>query len=480
MLVVRWFRSFCHGCRMSLVGPKHSPAADPRRDAAAEWLLGRINYERTTGVPYGERQLKLDRMRQFVTALGSPDTAAPIVHIAGTKGKGSTAAMVAAMLTAAGYRTGVFSSPHLERLEERFSIDGVPVTGSQLADLVDTVRPVVSEFDRRAAESGEDGLTFFDITTAIALVHFAQQQCAAVVLEVGLGGRLDSTNVCLPAVSVVTSISLDHTKQLGDTLAAIAGEKAGIVKPGVPVVSGVTEDEPREVIARVALDHGCRLIQRGREFDFRYRHLPSHDRLDYLVEGEVALADLQLALAGEHQAANAAVALAVVDELMNQGWQVPPAARREGLATVKLAGRIELVPGGPIAVLDTAHNAASAQALAETLSLRPEMPRTLVVSCSRDKDFAAIAEALVGVFERVIVTEYQSNPRVVPRDELAEVFRQAAVDEPGTMVELATTPEAAWRRALEVTPAEGLVAIAGSFFLAAELRPVLLGCSGDS
>lgn len=459
---------------MSLVGPPHSPSADPRRDAAAEWLLGRINYERTSVVPYGERQLKLDRMRQFVTALGSPDTAAPIVHIAGTKGKGSTAAMVAAMLTAAGYRTGVFSSPHLERLEERFSIDGTPVTGSQLAELVETVRPVVEEFDRRAAESGEDGLTFFDITTAIALVHFAQQQCAAVVLEVGLGGRLDSTNVCLPAVSVVTSISLDHTKQLGDTLAAIAGEKAGIVKPGVPVVTGVTEDEPREVIARVALDHGCRLIQRGREFDFRYHHRQPHDALDYLVAGEAVLEDVELALAGEHQAANAAVALGVIDELVNQGWQVPDEARREGLATVELAGRIELVPGRPLVVLDTAHNAASAAALASTLRLRNELPRTLVVSCSRDKDFAAIADALAGGFERVIVTEYQSNPRVVPGDELAEVFRHAMADQPGSEVELAATPEAAWRRAVELTPREGLIAIAGSFFLAAELRPVVL------
>ena len=458
---------------MSLVGPKRSPVADPRRDAAADWLLGRINYERTTVVPYGERQLKLDRMRQFVTALGSPDTAAPIVHIAGTKGKGSTAAMVASMLTAAGYRTGVFSSPHLERLEERFSIDGLPVTGIQLADLVDTVRPVVEEFDRRAADSGEDGLTFFDITTAIALVHFAQQQCAAVVLEVGLGGRLDSTNVCLPAVSVITSISLDHTKQLGDTLAAIAGEKAGIVKPGVPVVSGVVHHEPREVIARVALDHGCRLIQRGREFDFRYRHLASHDHFDYLVGGQIALDDLELALAGEHQAANAAVALAVIDELVNQGWQVPDQARRQGLATVQLAGRIELLPGEPVVVLDTAHNAASAAALASTIAARGESPRTLVVSCSRDKDFAAIAAALTVVFERVIVTEYQTNPRVVSREELAEVFRQTAGSR--SIVELADTPPAALRRAVEVTPREGLVCVAGSFFLAAELRPVVLG-----
>lgn len=457
---------------MKLVGPDHATTGEPRRDAAAEWLLSRINYERTQVVPYGERQLKLDRMRQFVTALGSPDTAAPIVHIAGTKGKGSTAAMVAAMLTAAGYRTGVFSSPHLERLEERFAIDGIAATGEQLADLVDTVRPVVDEFDRRAAEAGEDGLTFFDITTAIALVHFAQQQCAAMVLEVGLGGRLDSTNVCLPAVSVITSISFDHTKQLGNTLASIAGEKAGIIKPGVPVVSGVVPTEPRNVIARVALNHGCRLIELGQEFEYRYHPSKKGDSLDYLVAGEPPLHNVGLAPTGEHQAANAAVSLAVIDELVHQGWQVPETARRDALRTVRVPGRVELVPGEPVTVIDTAHNAASAAALSATLAARCEVPRTLVVSCSKDKDFAAIAESLVPVFERVIVTEYQTNPRVVPAEELAEVFRTAS---PNVAIEVVTNPLEAWSRAKEVTPTTGLICITGSFFLAAELRPAVLG-----
>lgn len=456
---------------MKLVGTDHATTGEPRRDAAAEWLLGRINYERTQVVPYGERQLKLDRMRQFVTALGSPDTAAPIIHIAGTKGKGSTAAMVAAMLTSAGYRTGVFSSPHLERLEERFAIDGVPATGEQLAELVDTVRPVVEEFDRRAAAAGEDGLTFFDITTAIALVHFAQQQCTAMVLEVGLGGRLDSTNVCLPAVSVITTISFDHTKQLGNTLASIAGEKAGIIKSGVPVVSGVVPAEPRDVIANVALEHGCRMIELGREFDYRYHPSKKGDSLDYLVKGQSNLAEVKLALTGEHQAANAAVSLAVIEELARQGWQIPESARRQALGSVQVPGRVELLPGKPVTVLDTAHNAASAAALAATLAVRCEVPRTLVVSCSKDKDFAAIAGALTPVFERVLITEYQTNPRVVPAEQLAEVFRQAA---PQVAIEIVKSPYEAWHRANQVTPADGLICITGSFFLAAELRPVVL------
>ncbi|QDU58985.1 bifunctional folylpolyglutamate synthase/dihydrofolate synthase [Aeoliella mucimassa] len=448
--------------------PASTPEPTTRRDLAVEWLLGRINYERVRHVPYGERQLKLDRMRQFVTALGSPDTAAPIVHIAGTKGKGSTAAMIAAMLTAAGYRVGVFSSPHLERLEERFAINGVPIPGETLADLVDQLRPMVDEFDRRAASTDDDeGLTFFDITTALALVYFAQQQCDAMVLEVGLGGRLDSTNVCLPAVSVITSISLDHTRQLGNTLASIAGEKAGIIKSGVPVVSGVVLDEPREVIAEVAREHGCRLIQCGEQFHYQY-----HGQcFDYLVDGAPLLTDVELSLAGVHQTANAAVALATIDELVKQGWHVPEQPRRAALANLQLAGRIELIAAKPLVVIDTAHNEASARALAGTLLDRREQPRTLIVACSRDKDVAAIARELLPAFERVLVTEYLSNPRTVPHEELRQVFGELATEQ--HTLELLETPTQAWQRALEVTPPEGLVAIAGSFFLAAELRPLV-------
>jgi len=450
--------------------------------AAAQWLLGRINYERSSGVPYMERQLKLDRMRQLVTALGSPDAAAPIIHIAGTKGKGSTSAMLAAMLTAAGYKTGVYSSPHLERLEERFAIDGNPITSQQLADVVACVRPVVEELDERGGDSPDsphDGsLTFFDIATAIALVHFAQQECGAVVLEVGLGGRLDSTNICLPAVSVITSISLDHTRQLGNSLAAIAGEKAGIVKPGVPVVSGVTETEPREVIANIARERSCRLIQRGRDFGFDYRASgEGRSSFDYTSDA-TSLEKLELGLAGEHQAANAAVALAVVDELNQQGWNIDLVACRAGLKNVWLPGRIEIVPGQPLVVLDTAHNAASAAALAATLAARSALPRTLIVACSTDKDVAAIAEALTPLFARIVVTQYLDNPRATPREELAETFRKTIRSNKGaeieTQLEVAATPNQAWQRAVEITPTQGTICVAGSFYLTAELRPVVL------
>ena len=258
----------------------NSPALQhPARDAAVDWLMGRINYERAAVIPYQERQLKLDRMRQLLTRLGQPDAGMKIIHVAGTKGKGSTSAMIAAVLSAAGYRAGVFSSPHLARIEERFAVDGEACTAAEIVALVNRMQPVVRAMDDEAIDEGEPmgGPTYFDLTTAMALLHFVERQVDAAILEVGLGGRLDSTNVCLPAVSVITSISFDHMKQLGNTLAAIAREKAGIIKPGVPVVCGVSEPEAQAVIAGVAREHGCRLIQIGRDFHYVYSVSPGSD-----------------------------------------------------------------------------------------------------------------------------------------------------------------------------------------------------------
>ncbi|MGC3971497.1 MAG: Mur ligase family protein [Pirellulales bacterium] len=250
-----------------------SAAVEEARRRAVEFLVNRIDYERSVAVPYEERQYKLDRMRDLLERLGRPDRKLTIVHVAGTKGKGSTSAMVAAALTACGYSCGLFTSPHLEKLEERFVVDGRMCDGAELAALVERLRPVVAAMDEELAQASppEPGPTYFELTTAIALLHFIERGATHAVLEVGMGGRLDSTNVCQSAVSVITSISLDHTKELGDTLAKIAWEKAGIIKPGVPVVSGVTEPEPRDVVRRVAAERGCRLVELRRDFTYDYR-----------------------------------------------------------------------------------------------------------------------------------------------------------------------------------------------------------------
>ena len=244
---------------------------------AERFLAGRIDYERTLSMPNSEAALKLDRMRELLRRLGNPQQAMPIVHIAGTKGKGSTAATIAAVLTAAGLRTGLFTSPHLDRVEERMAVDGRPCPAEEFAELIDSIRPEIEAMDRAAAECNppEFGPTYFEIITAAALAHFARRRVDAAVLEVGLGGRLDSTNVCSPCLTIITSISFDHTRQLGDTLESIATEKAGIVKPGMTVVSGVRADPARAVIRRATAANGCRLVELGVDFDFEY-HPPRH------------------------------------------------------------------------------------------------------------------------------------------------------------------------------------------------------------
>jgi len=451
---------------------------EARRDAALEFLHNRIDYERARNVPYSPQEFKLARMRELVARLGNPHERLPVVHVAGTKGKGSTAAMIAAVLTASGYRTGAFTSPHLERLEERLAIDGTPCSPAELVELVDRVVPAAEQMDRAAAAAGppEIGPTYFELTTAMAMLHFAERGVDLAVFEVGLGGRLDSTNVCTPLVSVITSISFDHTRQLGNTLASIAREKAGIIKPGVPVVSGVVEDEPRDVIRRTCRDHGCPLVELGTDFDFDYRlpcHLeaaPALGGLDfrYRVSGrEQGYRDLALGLLGRHQAANAAVALATLEELKRQGRQIPEEAVRAGLAGVACPGRVEVVSHRPTIILDVAHNTASVDALLEVLEGCLSARRCLLVfAATHDKDLRRMLERLLGRFDEVIFTRYLNNPRAVPPEELAAMAAQLGA----RPARVCPDPAGAWHAVRQWAEPDDLVCVTGSFFLAGEIR----------
>ncbi len=464
-----------------------SEISNSRRNTAHEFLLGRINYERMPVLPYGQRQLKLDRMRQLLTRLGNPDAGMPIVHVAGTKGKGSTSALVGSILHAAGYEVGLFSSPHLERIEERFAINGLPCSAGELVDLVDQLRPVVLAMDQEAVSSADSSLspTYFEITTAIALMYFAQCKVDLAILEVGLGGRLDSTNVCQPAVTVITSISFDHTKQLGNTLGEIATEKAGIIKPGVPVLCGPLDDEPRRMITEIAQQHGCRMLEAGHDFTHAYRPPLQLDQqqqtgqLDFsgtFCDHTVELKGVPLRLLGEHQAANAALAVATCFELQRQGWSISHESIRVGLAELMLPARVEVVGRRPTVVLDVAHNVASAQALVDVLttSFATER-RILILATSKDKDVPGIVRVLLPHFDRVIATEYQNNLRAVPTDKLAQIVReQSSIANLAVEVIESATPLDAWQLAQQFASQaetnEPLICITGSFFIAAELR----------
>ncbi len=445
------------------------------RDEALAFLMARVNYERRPPDRPSRRTFELAPIRELLARLEHPEQKVPIVHVAGTKGKGSTAAMIAACLTAAGYKTGLSTSPHLHRVEERFVVGGAQCTADEFVSLVEAVRG--------AAEGMQHGerLTFFELTTAMAFLHFARSSAQAAVVEVGLGGRLDSTNVCLPVVSVITTISYDHTRLLGNTLAEIAREKAGIVKQGVPVVSGVLDPEPRGVIREICRLQIAELWELGTEFRGTYQFptsLVAESLRGGVQLGGPVLPDswcerpLELRLVGAHQATNAALAAGTLARLVQQGWSVPLEALQRGFAEVDWPARFEIMRKRPLVVIDGAHNVASATALLETLqSHTAPRRRYLVFATSRDKDPEAMLRILSPWFDQIVLTRFQNNPRGVSPDELAKTAVNAgcAVDQ----CTIAESPMAAWHWVRSRLQPEDLLCVAGSLFLAAEMREQL-------
>ena len=442
-------------------------------DEALAFWFGRIDYERRT-VRRGN--LKLDRIRQLLAYLGNPHQRLRIIHITGSKGKGSTAAMLAQVLQAAGYRTGLFTSPHLVHVEERVQVDGVPISRAELVARLTQIRPVVERMDRPGDPHAAP--TFFEIGTALGFLHFLYRRVDFAVVEVGLGGRFDSTNVCLPLVSIITSISYDHMHILGNTLAQIAYEKAGIVKPGRPTVSGCQVPEPAEVIARVCREQGSRLLVLGRDFTYAYQpgridaqqtRLPTvHVRTRQRDWGR-----LELGLHGQHQAANAALVVATVELLIQQGVAISPQAVRAGLRQVRWPARFEVVGHAPWVVLDCAHNVAAVQALMQTLlETFPQVrQRHLLFAVSSDKDVPGIVVVLAPHFASVCVTRFLDNPRAVDPQALAEQFRAHAPDLPCTV---APDPASALAEVRQrATTADDLICVTGSVFLVGEVRVLL-------
>lgn len=434
-------------------------------DALAFWY-GRINYEVKAATP---ADLKLERMRAFLARLGAPQDRLRVVHITGTKGKGSTAAVLAAVLRAAGYRVGLFTSPHLVRVEERIRIDGDPITPAELAALVADVAPAVRELE---AGPGQ-GPTFFEIGTALGFLHFVRRRADVAVVEVGLGGRFDSTNVCTPLVSVVTSVGLDHTAQLGTTPEAIAYQKAGIIKRGVPVVSGVTPAGPRAVVEREAAAAGSRLYVIGEDFGYDY-WLEGPDRAPHVTISTPhgAYPACRLGLLGEHQGMNAAVAVTAIDVLRAAGLTIPGAAVARGLREVRWPARVEVVGGRPVVVLDCAHNVPAVEALVATLrqtfSIRGT--KSVVLAVSSDKQYGPMVGVLAGYFDHFHLTRYGHNPRCVPPDRLAELLTRTAPAARQT-----THPDAAgaWAAARAAAGPDDLICVTGSVFLAGELDPLV-------
>jgi len=449
---------------------------------ALDYLYSFVDYGALRTYKYSAETFDLGRMVHFLEALGQPQAGYPVLHLAGTKGKGSVAAMCAGALRAAGYRTGFYTSPHLQDFCERMCVNNEFISPAAVAEIVSAMRPLVETMP---------GLTTFELTTALAFQYFAREKVDVAVIEVGLGGRLDATNVITPLVSVITSLSYDHTNLLGETLAEIAGEKAGIIKPGLPVVTAPQKAEALEVLERIAHERGAPLIQVGRDWLFRsVAHSLDNQIFEVWSAQEEqqlnALRDeghaakwlptrLEIPLLGRHQVENGAVAYAALMALREQGLPISADAIHEGFRSLHWPGRFEILNRRPFLVADGAHNRDSAQKLATALQdYFPGRRIILLFGASSDKDVPGMFAELLspGRVSRVIMTQ-AIHPRAQDAEELAELARQMQTESlfgKAIRVEVVPSVAQALERALQWSSPEDVIIACGSLFVVAEVR----------
>lgn len=433
---------------------------------ALDYLYSFVDYSLKKSSELARADFNLERMRALMTLLGNPEQKYPILHVAGTKGKGSTCALMASALTAAGYKTGLYTSPHLQDYVERIQIDGQFISHAQLAELVEQVKWQVAAVPK---------LTTFEITTALGLLYFAQQKVEAAVIEVGLGGRLDATNVVLPRISVITSLSYDHMAVLGKTLTLIAGEKAGIIKPGIPVISSPQKEEAQIVLEKVAGERHCPLTLIGRDviieagehsLDGQTLAISSNSKElnnEQTIEKSQESVILRLPLLGQHQLVNAATAYAA---LKASRLKISDEAIAKGFANVKWPCRFEIVRRTPPVILDSAHNGDSFEKLAQTLEdYFPDQWVILIFGSSEDKDVGGMLATLKGRLKLVLATK-AVHPRAIEMENIVETANRL-----GIQSESAAPVETALKRALELAAGSGeIVLSAGSMFVTAEVK----------
>lgn len=406
-----------------------------------------------SGVSWLGSRPGLERVRQLLALLGNPQDTLHFVHVAGTNGKGSTAAMLASILQTAGYRTGLYISPFIERFNERMQVNGVEITDAELAAVCDRLQPCVAAMT--------DSPTEFELITAAAFQWFADRQCDIVVLEVGLGGRLDATNVIrAPECAVIANIGLDHTAVLGDTVAQIAFEKAGIVKSGTRAVVYQQAPEAAAVLRDVCRERGVPLT----EADFAAIE-PLTDSIDGQSFRYRGGAELTLPLLGAHQLKNAAVALETVGALRAAGWRIPDDAVREGLRTVAWPARFEILQRRPWFVLDGGHNPQCAETVVANLERYfPEKRKILLVGLLADKDYTEMTDILAPQTD-AFVTVTPASERALPAEALAAHLRRY-----GKPVTACATVHAGVEAALSMADADDVVCATGSLYMAGEIR----------
>jgi len=448
---------------------------DTAYNLALDYLYSFVDYSLKHSSELAKAEFNLDRMFALMEALGNPQTKYPIIHVAGTKGKGSVCALCASALQvhpersrrAGRYKVGLYTSPHLLDYCERIQINGESISHEQMIELVEEIKPAVAKIPK---------LTTFEITTALGFLAFAKQNVNAAVIEVGLGGRLDATNIVTPKVSVITSLSYDHMAVLGDTLAKIAGEKAGIIKQGVPVVSSPQKEETLEVLERAARLKGCSFTLIGKDVKFELLESSLDGQSLHLSSFPPALAprasvfpesktphtlDITIPLLGFHQLENAATAYTA---LKTSGIPISDEAIQKGFAQVKWLARFQVVRREPPVIFDSAHNQDSFAKLRETLEeYFPDKMVHLIFGASEDKNIPGMFAEMKPKIKKLIVTR-ADHPRALEVENIVELARQAGVES-----EAARLVESALARALELSANDGsIVLAAGSMFVTAE------------
>lgn len=430
--------------------------------------------------PENKMEPRLDAVQRAVDILGNPEKSAPVIHITGTNGKTSTARMVESLLLAHDLRVGRYTSPHLEKVTERISLDGQPVADETFVRIYGEIAPYLQLVDNELAERGEPRLTFFEVLTVLAFAVFADEPVDVMVLEVGIGGSWDATNVAEAAVSIVTPVDLDHTEMLGDTLQDIALEKAGIIKPGGFLISAAQDPVVAQILLERAQEVGAQFRFEGVEFGVRGRTIAVGGQI-MAVQGLAAeYIDLMLPLFGEHQAENAALAIAAVEALLGGGDKpLNQELLVAGLGAVTSPGRLELARKAPPVLLDAAHNPhglkASAQAVRESFTFAK---LNLVVGILREKDVETMLRILAeeySEYELELWCSHSRSPRAIPPEELAEIAADMGFDEDMVHAEdrLDDAIASAIQDAADRQEFDGAVLITGSVTVVGEARALL-------
>jgi dihydrofolate synthase/folylpolyglutamate synthase len=431
---------------------------------AIDYLFKRTDYEKEDTLRYNVTTFSLERMEKLLSFLGNPHLKIPTVHIAGTKGKGSTATMLARMLEANNYKVGLYTSPHVLHLHERIAVNSEMINDNEMRDLLNRIYKPVEKLSKT------DPPTFFEILTAIAFMYFVDKAVDIAIIETGLGGRLDSTNVIQPKIVGITSLSIDHQTQLGSTLGRIALEKAGVLKRGVPAFTVQQEPEAMSVLKAQALAVKTDLIVTGSDIDFSHRFETSREHGPHtricLTTPTSKFEHLRVPLHGKHQAINCGLALAMLDKLRSLGYNIDNEKAADGLSKVTLPGRMEIICHDPRIMIDAAHNAASIRALIHAIGQNiPYDSMVVIFGCNTDKDVVGMLKELQYGADKVIFTR-SNSPKAASPSDLADMYTEIC----GKMCQYAPSLGQALQLANSAVSREDLICITGSFYLIGQAK----------